>query len=141
MIIKGGGCQMITLEHRGEGVSGVGQNMITRYLNSPLSLYNKLKIKKQLYITTPISPSVYYCFHVFWHILSIILKETLAGICHTWYWVLSFIAVKMFHMLFINFGLVIIFIIISIICLGSAVFTFFCVPETRIKPENRDFNL
>lgn len=68
-------------------------------------------------------------------------QETLAGICHTWYWVLSFIAVKMFHMLFINFGLVIIFIIISIICLGSAVFTFLCVPETRIKPENRDFTL
>ena len=32
---EGGICQMITLDHRGEGGSRKGPNMISRYLNSP----------------------------------------------------------------------------------------------------------
>jgi len=58
-------------------------------------------------------------------------QVTVAGICHTWYWIVSFLAVKMFHMMVVNLGLVIIFIIISAICFASSIFTFFCVPETR----------
>jgi len=58
-------------------------------------------------------------------------QETIVGLCHTVYWVESFIFTKVFLMMVENFGLIAIFIIISIICMLSVIFTITVVPETR----------
>jgi len=57
-------------------------------------------------------------------------QENIAGLCYIWHWLLGFIVVKIFHVLFINYGLVTIFISISTLCMASVGFTFTFVPET-----------
>ena len=62
-----------------------------------------------------------------------IYQETVAGICNTWFWMIGFCVIKLFHYFLIHFGLVIIFITISVICVGTVFFTAIFVPETRNK--------
>jgi len=58
-------------------------------------------------------------------------QKTIAGICHTWFWLFGFFVVKIFHLMMEKFGLVVIFISISAINMGSILFIIVCVPETR----------
>jgi uncharacterized membrane protein len=68
-------------------------------------------------------------------------QETAAGICHTWYWLESFIVIKMFHLMLSTFGMFVIFIIISCICIGSAIFCVFFVPEAVQKNKDSQVQL
>jgi len=63
-------------------------------------------------------------------------QKTVAGLCHTWYWISSFATGKVFLYLVAIFGLTNIFISISVILILNMVFTFFVVPETRKKKED-----
>lgn len=62
-------------------------------------------------------------------------QKTIAGLCYTWYWLFGFIILKMFHLMKIKFGLVIIFISISAIMVASVFFIIVFVQETRKKKE------
>ena len=63
-------------------------------------------------------------------------QKTVAGLCHTWYWISSFATGKVFLYLVAIFGLTNIFISISVILILNMVFTVFVVPETRKKKED-----
>jgi hypothetical protein len=61
-----------------------------------------------------------------------------AGLVHLSYWVSSFIATKMFHFLLSSFGLTVIFLAITIICLGFVAFIIIVIPETRITKSKQE---
>ena len=65
-------------------------------------------------------------------------QKTVAGLCHTWYWVSGFACVKVFLYLVNMFGLTNIFLSISVLMLVNMMFTVLIVPETRKQKDDLD---
>jgi len=67
--------------------------------------------------------------------------KLMAGACHTWYWVATFVCNKMFFYLVDSYGLANIFLSISVLMAINFLFTCLAVPETRKKKEksNKSF--
>ena len=63
-------------------------------------------------------------------------QKLVAGLCHTWYWVTTFVCNKMFFYLVESYGLANIFVSISVLMAVNFVFTWVVVPETRRKKDN-----
>ena len=87
------------------------------------------EIKKSPDLETTLQKHVYSCLFS----PPVPPQAHVAGLVHLTYWLCSFLATKLFHLLVQSWGLATLFLAISSTCLASLAFTATVVTETRIK--------